>query len=607
MVSSNKHAHGGGRWPALNGSRISVFLLIAALLAVMSAGVGNQPAQAQASPQDEDNGTPLGPHDFELAAEQGFGDRHNSVAWSMSWYKDKLYVGTNRAWLCWSFASFEQLAPALEYLYPPRESDVECTEEQEDLPLRAEIWSWDPSTDEWDRVYQSPEVVTLPDNPDKQIAREIAFRTMGVFEEEDGTEALYVGSTNARSFLGEDLPPPTILRTTDGENFEPIPQEPGTVLGDLEKASFRGMTIFDGRLHVLHSSVQGNGRLYASANPSEGNDAWQRVSPSEEDGLEELRFFDLHPYNEHLYAATVSSGEGYGVMKTDGVEGDDGLYDFTHVVESGAHLHGQASAYAISMEEFKGDLYVGTVRPSEMVRIHPDDTWDLIMGTPRRTPDGEMKRPVTGWADSFNHALNEHIWRMQVHDGHMYVGTFDNSTSQRSCDPNREVLEDDMGFDLYRTSDGVNYESITHNGFGDKFDFGVRTFQSTPHGLFVGTANYYHGGKVYLGVDDPSADSELTAPGHVVGSATSTGIDLSWEEEPGADQYRVSRAPLTNIDVIVPGGFLPDEFPWDGCGIGVGDDPESGGDESPAAIARALVGAADEQTLDQAAGILSAS
>ena len=46
---------------------------------------------------------------FRQAAPQGFGDRQNSWAWSMYWWKGKLYVGTNRAWHCAEPVSYTHL------------------------------------------------------------------------------------------------------------------------------------------------------------------------------------------------------------------------------------------------------------------------------------------------------------------------------------------------------------------------------------------------------------------------------------------------------------------------------------------------------------------
>ena len=45
------------------------------------------------------------------------------------------------------------------------------------------------------------------------------------------------------------------------------------------------------------------------------------------------------------------------------------------------------------------------------------------------------------------------------------------------------------GFQLWRTADGVRWEPVTRDGFGNPYNFGARSLVSTPHGLFVGTAN----------------------------------------------------------------------------------------------------------------------
>ncbi|HVT36567.1 MAG TPA: hypothetical protein VHE37_13345, partial [Nevskiaceae bacterium] len=47
------------------------------------------------------------------------------------------------------------------------------------------------------------------------------------------------------------------------------------------------------------------------------------------------------------------------------------------------------------------------------------------------------------------------------------------------------------GAELFRTHDGVHWEPVTHSGFGNRYNWGVRNFASTPHGLFVGTANIF--------------------------------------------------------------------------------------------------------------------
>lgn len=489
---------------------------------------------------------PLKSSDFVLSAPQGFGDRQNSVMWAMQWFNDELYVGTNRAWMCWSYAAIVATFPILSYLYPPRDPDVECEEDPNDLPLQAEIWRWTPATDTWEMVFQSPQDVPIPSAPGKFVAREIAFRTMAVFEEADGTPALYAAATSSKA-LHKDVPPPRILRTTDGVNWEPIPQDPGTVMGDLDKASFRSMTAFDGKLYILHSSAQGNGVILESSDPSAGNDAWQQVSP------EPLRFFELQPFNGSLYAGAVDITGGYAVLKMDTFSGPP--YNFIPIVERGGYLPAPSRA-VVSMEVFKNGLFVGMDKPSEIIRIASDDTWELIIGTPRLTPDGpKIPRGRMDWG--FNWSLNRHIWRMQTHNGVLYVGTYDQSTTQRLCDNKLPLIDQWMGFDLLRTSDGIHFSAITLDGFGDPFDYGVRTFASTPHGLFMGTANPYFGAKVYRAVPGALDPTNLEPPGRVVAVPDPDGVRLSWRGPLFASQFRIYRAEFTRMKLNIPGGVLP--------------------------------------------------
>ncbi len=45
------------------------------------------------------------------------------------------------------------------------------------------------------------------------------------------------------------------------------------------------------------------------------------------------------------------------------------------------------------------------------------------------------------------------------------------------------------GFELWRSSDGENWLPVNRQGFGNPYNYGLRTLISTPHGLFLGTAN----------------------------------------------------------------------------------------------------------------------
>lgn len=427
--------------------------------------------------------------------EQGFGDRQNSFAWSMLWWNDKLYVGTGRSFLCVLNATWDvELGTDL---YRSEYPDVECAPTPQDLELQAEIWRYTPETENWERLYQSPSDVPIPDHPDKFVARDIGFRSMALFTEPDGTEALYVGGVSSRSF-NPGVPPPRILRSEDGVNFEPLPQEPGTFLGDLPinldeelevDRSFRSMVVYKGRLFVTVSDFRGVGVLLEAANPAGGNDNFRQVTPPD------MQVWALRVFNDYLYVG-LRTDNGYAVVKTDA--SGDPPYEFTPIVTDGAFKQPRTvrSQEVLSMYPFRGKLYVGTNRPTELIRIDPDDTWELVVGEPRDTPQGP-KRPISGQPTGFGNPFNGHFWRMEEHEGQLYVGTWDWSVQLRTVPAMDEALRDEYGLDLFASPDGKFWYPITRDGFGDGFNYGARSLVSTPFGLMVGTANPYYGAEVW--------------------------------------------------------------------------------------------------------------
>ncbi len=58
------------------------------------------------------------------------------------------------------------------------------------------------------------------------------------------------------------------------------------------------------------------------------------------------------------------------------------------------------------------------------------------------------------------------------------------------------------GFDLYVSEDGINFETITINGFNDPYNHGLRTTAVTDSGLAIGTANPFYGTQVWKLFDE---------------------------------------------------------------------------------------------------------
>ena len=145
---------------------------------------------------------PAGVRSLSEAAPQGFNDQHNGFAWSMTWWRGHLYVGTGRDFACWQAGVRAAVFPGLaSFICSPRQPTAVCTADPADLPLQAEIWRWTPETDTWERVYQSPVDVPVPGQPGTFIAHDTAYRGMLVFTEPDGTEALYVTAISPRALF----------------------------------------------------------------------------------------------------------------------------------------------------------------------------------------------------------------------------------------------------------------------------------------------------------------------------------------------------------------------------------------------------------------------
>jgi hypothetical protein len=287
-----------------------------------------------------------------------------------------------------------------------------------------------------------------------------------------------------------------------------------------------------------------------------------------------MQVFEMETFNGTLYVGNGASTGGYSVWK---VSNTSTLpYGFTPVVTAGAG-RGSAITSVVSMHEFENRLYVGSsgwgVFPnSELIRINPDDTWDVVVGNPR-TVSGSSKAPISGLNDGYGNILNAHFWRMETHNGVLYVGTNDASWGLRNSEPWATLLAPEFGFDLFGSCDGQYWFTVTRDGFGDgRWNFGARTMVSTSGGMYLGTANHVEGTSVWLGnaspcgteagellnspsrrTASPSGSASTAAPPKPVGPPLAPptrlltdvrpcGTALTWDRTPGATRYRILRA-----------------------------------------------------------------
>ncbi|HKY92757.1 MAG TPA: hypothetical protein VJM11_17030 [Nevskiaceae bacterium] len=442
--------------------------------------------------------------DFRLTCLSGFGDGWNHYAHSMAWFQDKLYVGTTRA----TMAFLKINAPVPNY----RPWPVECPDDIYALDRRAEIWEYTPETDTWVLAFRAPFV---KDATGVDVPRFIGYRGMTVFQGKSDTKPCLYVSTWAPQRAGTA----ELLRTEDGREFIQCPRPPW----DKSIRAFRSLQIFNGRVHTsptasgrttgfAQDSLSSDPTIYATDDPLKGN--WVRASEPGFGNPANLTVFEMEAFNGHLYGGTVNAQTGFEIWKTKG--GDTAPYHWTRVIGdgSGRGILGEAVG---SFCEFKGALYAGTgvlnggfhramrIGPAaaELIRIFPDDSWEMVVGE-SRIVDGRVQYPLSGFSAGYDNLFNGYFWRQCVHQGHLYVGTlcWANLLPYLPAfswpDDIHQLMQkwgwDNIvrrfgGFELWRTADGIHWEPVTRNGFGNKYNWGVRNFMSTKFGLFVGTTN----------------------------------------------------------------------------------------------------------------------
>lgn len=437
---------------------------------------------------------------FKCLGKNGIGDRANAYVHGMEYFEGRLYAGMTRH----SFSLLKLFPP----IDPPALDPWPCNvpPSVEDLDMQGQIWRWC-EADGWELAYRSPLIDGKHGRP---APRDLGYRGMRVFQGKSDRKPMLYASTMSTVLRGCAA---HVLRSEDGLNFEPA-SEPG--LGNPRISTFRELISFDGHLYAppAGEGVQFNSNrrsvVMRSSDPRPGN--WHEAC---EPGFGEPTnngIFMMAEANGFLYAGTFNCFEGYQIWKTPANGG--GPCEWRKVIGRGAY-RGPLSEIAMGICGFDGALYVGSsiqnggydrtnlVGPAsgEIIRIWPDDSWDLLVGTPRNTPDG-MKFPLSGMGPGFDNIFAGYTWRMMVHEGWLYVTTFDWSVflqyANRPSPTSKKLLngisyeqlvETGGGFELWRTRDGINWMPVSLNGMGNPYNYGGRTMVSTPEGLFIGTAN----------------------------------------------------------------------------------------------------------------------
>jgi hypothetical protein len=109
-----------------------------------------------------------------------------------------------------------------------------------------------------------------------------------------------------------------------------------------------------------------------------------------------------------------------------------------------------------------------------------------------------MKYPLSGMSNGFGNTFTGHFYRMGVYNNQLYLGTWDWSESLQPLPYFDPVFLYEYGTDLFKTSDGIYWSALSHNGLNDPANFGIRSFQPTSVGLFLGTTRPFGGAQVWV-------------------------------------------------------------------------------------------------------------
>lgn len=436
--------------------------------------------------------------DFRPVGLRGFGDGGNAYAHVMAWFRDRLYVGVTR----------HNLALLRMHDPPPlRPWPVAAPADPYDLDLRGRVLEHDPATGASRWALVAPMVAGADRRP---VPRDIGYRGIAVAPAPGETgDSLYL-STWSPARTGR---PPLLLRSRDGNRFEPV----ADLGADPGISTFRALVAGGDRLFTAPTG-RSRGRANVAAEAAvlaarPGVEPWRRISPPGFGDRTNATVFELATFLGQLWAGTLNPVHGLELWRR---PLDDGAGSWTRVLVDGAY-RGNHNEVALSLCPFRGALYVGTgvqqggldrvhgVGPAaaEILRVLPDDSFDLIVGEARRTPVG-FKAPLSGFGPGFDDLFNGYLWRMAVHEGWLYAATYNWAALlpflalDRAPAALRRVVKRigpaaiagaNGGFELWRTPDGVHWDPVTRDGFGTGCNYGARSLVSTPYGLFVGTAN----------------------------------------------------------------------------------------------------------------------
>lgn len=549
------------------------------------------------------------------ALDQGQGDRGQNYSWSAVGYGDNVYIGT----------CYNAMGSTLKFMDSVLGHDFE----KEDMDALLNL------------MFNGHFYTGEPDGGDPGgILAKINTKTGEVkilmSRSETGDSPLFRNACQYRDklyFCGSVNGLPMIYQI-DPETDECTMVYQGMTQADYYQAylqgictGIRGLCEFNGQLIISTVTMDGP-KILSASEPWLGQEAFTEIADYDDlfgypayhfvDSIYGGSIWEMVDFNGSLYVSLCtgtpenmpdsSTMQSFALVRGD--QAGDGSWTWTSVIgdqekdgakytfgidpertRAGAgvltvwddHLYiGEYNDEQIALEniifDFNGDFMNANLAQSvSLYRMDKDENIEKVMGDPTRM----FPKSLSGIGSGFGRHENQYIWRMNVHEGKLYVGTFDTSSLLHpitqlvngdlvSMTPEewerligfiRELIEMQMpkeergqniaaalerktdkqlaamfagnsgvqimaedgidyralydavlslaevayrtrnaarGFDLYVTEDGVNFEAITIDGFGDPYNHGCRVFANTNNGMVIGTANPFYATQVWL-------------------------------------------------------------------------------------------------------------
>lgn len=254
----------------------------------------------------------------------------------------------------------------------------------------------------------------------------------------------------------------------------------------------RGMCVYNDELVISNvymnaATGESGAVILASSNPSEGKSSFRTIATQADmfnypayrytDSIYGGSVWDMAEYNGHLYVSICTgtpdnapddnSMQSFAIIRGD--RNEDGTYSWTQLVgdQSQGARYGfgidlaRTRSGAANLTVYKDKLYIGEYNDEEIAlerilfdkssngsesslggidcsfvnanleqsvnlyAMDENEDMELVVGDKTDMfPNGG----TSGLGSGFGHNENQYIWRMQVYDGKLYVGTFDTSS-----------------------------------------------------------------------------------------------------------------------------------------------------------------------------------